>query len=124
MGFTFAMYDHEKEAFCLIERIGSLGCGCTDMDWYRRATKWMDVEAERRGAAPERAAPTTRKDNEMDGLEKERARLVAARDAADRRYEMSIALLSDATQRRREACDEANAAALSVYDFDVEQGAD
>jgi hypothetical protein len=49
---------------------------------------------------------------------------VAARDAAERRYEISIALLADATQRRREACDEANAAALSVYDFDVEQGAD
>ena len=75
----------------------------------------------RRGATPERAA---RKDNEMDGLEKERAELVAARDAAERRYEMSIALLADATQRRREACDEANAAALSVYDFDVAQGAD
>ena len=70
------------------------------------------------------AEPTTRKDNEMDGLEKERARLVAARDAAERRYEMSIALLADATQRRREACDEANAAALSVYDFDVALGAD
>jgi hypothetical protein len=68
--------------------------------------------------------PTTRTENEMDGLEKERARLVAARDAAERRYEMSIALLADATQRRREACDEANAAALSVYDFDVAQGAD
>ena len=60
----------------------------------------------------------------MDGLDKERARLVAARDAAERRYEISIALLADATQRRREACDEANAAALSFYDFDVAQGAD
>ena len=69
------------------------------------------------------AEPTTRTENEMNE-EKERARLVAARDAADRRYEMSIALLADATQRRREACDEANAAALSVYDFDVAQGAD
>ena len=45
-------------------------------------------------------------------------------DAAERRYEISIALLADATQRRREACDEANAAALSVYDFDVAKGAD
>ena len=70
------------------------------------------------------AEPTTRKDNEMDGLEKERARLVAARDAAERRYEISIALMADATQRRREACDEANAAAMSIYDFDVAQGAD
>jgi hypothetical protein len=60
----------------------------------------------------------------MDGLDKERARLVAARDAAERRYEISIALMADATQRRREACDEANAAALSVYDFDVAKGAD
>jgi hypothetical protein len=60
----------------------------------------------------------------MDGLEREREKLVAARDAAERRYEISNALLADATQRRREACDEANAAALSVYDFDVEQGAD
>jgi hypothetical protein len=70
------------------------------------------------------AAATTRKDNEMDGLDKERARLVAARDSAERRYEISIALMADATQRRREACDEANAAALSVYDFDVAQVVD
>ena len=58
----------------------------------------------------------------MDGLEKERARLVAAMDAADRRYALAVSQAADALQERREACLASNSASLAVYHYDAAQG--
>tara|TARA_R110002126_G_scaffold186765_1_gene335364 strand:+ start:585 stop:764 length:180 start_codon:yes stop_codon:yes gene_type:complete len=54
----------------------------------------------------------------------ERAELVAARDAAERRFRRAELIAAEAVTARREACAAYNNACMGVYNFDVAQGAD
>ena len=65
-----------------------------------------------------------RKDNEMDGLEREREKLLTERDAAERRFKRAQLIAAEAVTARREACAEYNNACMDVYNYDVSQWSD
>jgi hypothetical protein len=60
----------------------------------------------------------------MNGLERERERLVALRDAAERQHVAASNIHYEALLARRLAARKYNNACMSVYDFDVAQSSD
>jgi hypothetical protein len=54
----------------------------------------------------------------------ERAELVAARDAAERRYKRAKFIAAESVTARQEACSEYNNACMDVYNYDVAQSSD
>ena len=54
----------------------------------------------------------------------ERERLVALRDAAERRYKRAQFIAAESVTARREACTAYNSSCMDVYDYDVAQSSD
>ena len=83
-----------------------------------------DIAWEREVLKTKLAQRQFREECEMNGLEGERERLVALRDAAERRYKGAQFIAAESVAARRAACASYNSSCMDVYNYDVAQSSD